>query len=399
MTIEEIDSALNRLRGAAESISANLLEIELDPDRKLLDATALTGESATRWAQASATLTQLWQWYALLDALLDRAAGLRGARTRLATNQLTELSELLDGASIELSNEQVPLEQRDLLGGSGAARRCTPEELLTRMSVAFDESKTVVAAIGKAWETFTPRLHGARETLDGNAELASALGEREPRELDLARRRLSKLTDALSKNPLSVSAGDIEPLEASLQSIRRDLSSLEEVRHEITQLLGDAHNLLEELRRTARDGREASQEVLIKIAAPTVPEPLSLDSTLEAQLEDVAEISRSGAWREARAALEQWTTRVRSLLEDARRIAVENRAPIETRNQLRGLLDAYQAKARRLGLIEDLELSGMFDEARAVLYTAPSDLARAAELLRCYQRTLGENPPAREVLR
>jgi hypothetical protein len=399
MTIEEIDRTIHRLRGAAESIGANLLEVELDPNRKLLDATALEGASATRWAEASATLTQLWQWRSLLDGFLARVAQLRGTRARLQTNQLTELSALLRGASIELSDQHVPLEQRDLLGDYGAALRCTPDELLARMSEAFDEAKTVLAAIAKAWETLIPRLRSVHEALEQSAELARTLGDAEPRELELARRRLAELAEALSKDPLSVSGGDIEPIEDSLQATRRDLDGLEEVSREIARLLGDARNLLEELHRAAQLGKEANEQALIKIAAPGVPEPLELDGALEAQLEDVAEISHSGAWREARAALEQWTSRARSLLDQAQRIAAENRAPIEARNQLRGLLDAYQAKAKRLGLIEDLELAGMFDDARDVLYTAPTDLARAAELVRRYQQALGENPPAREVLR
>jgi hypothetical protein len=399
MAIEEIDRTIRRLRDAAEQISGNLLELELDPNRKLLDATDLQGESAARWAEASASVAQLWQWYSLLDGLLDRAAGLRGTRTRLPASQLTELSALLEGASIELSSEQVPLEERDLLGGSEGGRRCTAEELLARMSVEFDQSKTVVAAIGRAWDTLVPRLSAARATLDDSAELARTLGDTEPRELDLARRRLSELAGALSKDPLSVSAKDIERLETSLQAIRQDLDSVEEVRREISQHLVDAHDLLEELRRAAQESKAAHQEALIRITAPAVPEPLCLDSALDQQLQDVAELSGRAAWREARNALEQWTTRARSLLDQVRRIGAENRAPIETRSELRGLLDAYQAKAKQLGLIEDPELSGMFEEAHEALYTAPTDLGQAAELVRRYQQALPESRSAREVLR
>jgi hypothetical protein len=399
MSLEQIDRTIHRLRDAAEQISANLIEIELDPNRKLLDATDLRGESATRWAQASASLTQLWQWYSLLDGLLDRAAGLRGKRTHLPASQLTELGALLRGASIELSSEQVPLEQRDLLGGSEAARRCTADELLARMSVEFDQSKTVVAAIGRAWDTLVPRLRAARAALDDSAELARTLGDAEPSELDLARRRLSELAGALSKDPLSASVKDIERLETSLQAIRRDLDGVEEVRREISQLLVDAHELLEELRRAVQDGKAAHEEALIKIATPAATEPPCLDSAFEQQLEDVAELSSRGAWREARNALEQWTTRARSLLDQARRITTENCAPIEARTELRGLLDAYQAKAKQLGLIEDPECSEMFEEAHEALYTAPTDLGQAAELVRRYQQALPEGPSAREVLR
>jgi hypothetical protein len=399
MTIEEVDPTLDRLRSAAESVSANLLEIEIDPNRKLLDATTLVGDSAAQWAAASAKLAQLWQWYALLDALLDRAVQLRGTRARPSTKQLADLGALLEGPSIELANEQVPLEQRDLLTGSGAVLRCTPDELLTRMSVAFDESKTVYAAISKAWDTLTPRLQAARPMLDESAQLASALGETEPDDLGLARTRLGELAGTLSSDPLSVSSEDVDTLDASLQAIRRDLSSLDDVTREITGRLADAHDLLAELQHVAQDGDAAHEEALVKIATPAVPEPLSLDATLDAQLEEVAEIARSGAWREARRALEQWTTRAQSLLDQARRIVVDNRAPMEERNQLRGLLDAYQAKATRLGLIEDSALSRMFEDAHTVLYTAPTDLAKAAELIRSYQQMLGESPPVGEMLR
>jgi hypothetical protein len=399
MTIQEIDSTIRRLRDAAEQISANLLELELDPNRKLLEASELQGESATRWAEASASHAQLWQWYSLLDGLLDRAAGLRGTRTRLTASQLTELSELLEGASIEFSSEHVPLEERELFAGSQARRRCTADDLLARMSVEFDRSKTVVAAIGKAWDTFVPRMSAARAALDESAQLARALGDGEPPELDLARRRLTELAGALSKDPLSVSAEDIERLETSLQAIRQDLDGVEEVRREIDRLLVAAHDLLAELRRAAQEGKTTHEEVLIKITAAAAPEPLGLDSALERQLEDVAELSRRAAWREARAALEQWRTRARSLLDQERQITAENRALLETRGELRGLLDAYQAKAKQLGLIEDPELSGMFDQAHEALYTAPTDLGQATELVRSYQQALPESPSAREVLR
>jgi hypothetical protein len=399
MSLQEIDSTLQRLRGATEAIGANLLEVELDPNRELLDSSTLEGESATRWDEASTTLAQLWQWHALLEALLDRAVKLRGARPRLPEKRLRELRELLEGASIELSSVHVPLEQRDLLGGAQTALRCTPQELLERSSAAFDQAKTVLAAAGNAWDALLPRLQAARAALQESTELGGALGEGEPPGLDRARARLSELTEKLSKDPLSVSGEGVAELERSLQAVRGDLDSLDELRREIATQLADARELLDELRGVAREGAEAHEQALAKIAAPAVPEPLSVDGALGSQLEDVERIAHHGAWREARVVLEQWTTRARSLLEQGRRIARENRAPIETRNELRGLLDACQAKATRLGLIEDPRLSGMFEQAHDSLYTAPTDLVKASELVHRYRNALAEHTPPREVLR
>ena len=54
----------------------------------------------------------------------------------------------------------------------------------------------------------------------------------------------------------------------------------------------------------------------------------------------------SGAWREARRRLDGWNERTSALLDEAERILRANRAPIESRNQFRALLDAYQVKAK-----------------------------------------------------
>jgi hypothetical protein len=75
-------------------------------------------------------------------------------------------------------------------------------------------------------------------------------------------------------------------------------------------------------------------------------------------------------------------------LEDALRTHLANRAPIEARDQFRALLEAYQVKAKRLGLLEDPRLADIFDRAHDALYTAPTDLALAARLVRSYQESL-----------
>ena len=271
MSLQEIDSALTRLRAAAEAIGANLLEVELDPNRGLLDSSALEGESATRWDEASTTLAQLWQWHALLERLLDRAVKLRGARARLPEKRLEELRELLQGTSIELSSEHVPLEQRDLLGGAQAALRCTPDELLERSSAAFDEAKTVLAAAGNAWDALLPRLHAARSTLQKSAELGHALGEGEPPGMDRARALLSELTEKLSKDPLSVNDEEVAELERSLQAVRGDLEGLDQLRRKFATQLADARKLLEEFRRVAGEGTDAHEQARVGSRRPPSP--------------------------------------------------------------------------------------------------------------------------------
>ena len=58
------------------------------------------------------------------------------------------------------------------------------------------------------------------------------------------------------------------------------------------------------------------------------------------------------------------------------------------RDELRGLLGAYQAKAARLGAAEDPGLAERYDRARGLLWTAPCDLTAAADAVTGYQQAV-----------
>jgi hypothetical protein len=397
MKAAQIDQKLTELRGSAEAINATLLEIELDPIRRALDDARLEGESAARWAEASQKLTQLWQWYLQLDALLKCAAAVRGSRSRLSPKQESELSELLEGHSIELGDSTVPAVERDLLGASRTRLRCTPDEHLARMSAAFDEAKTVVAAIGVAWGMFAGRVRALNVALKETDQLADELDETLAHELARIRAELVALSERLARNPLSVRPSDIEQLEVAATTVRAGLQSVDEVRRTFDQDIEAATRIRDDLMAATRAAVEAHEEVIVKIAAPDVPAPLEVGPAIDDQLARAIGLARSGAWRDARVALDEWTARATALLEESRRIAAGSRVPIETRNQLRGLLSAYEGKAKSLRLIEDPALAGMLRAARACLYTAPTDLEIAAELVRRYQCALAEHPKTREV--
>jgi hypothetical protein len=53
-----------------------------------------------------------------------------------------------------------------------------------------------------------------------------------------------------------------------------------------------------------------------------------------------------------------------------------------------GLLDAYQAKAARLGAAEDPHLAARCAQARELLWTAPCDLTAVASAVNGYQQAV-----------
>jgi hypothetical protein len=394
MNRHDLDRELACLQEASQRIAANLVELEIDSSRQLLEASALTGASAARWATASAALTDLWSWRALLDDLLERADKLRTSR-----RHTEDLRSLLTGPSIELTRAPVPLAQRDLLGSAEVTTHCTPEELIARMSSAFDEAKNVVAEFAEAWNTLTPRMADARAALQQSQALAAQLGESERRDLVEAGRRLQSLSTALTSDPLSVRPGQLDDLANSLEAIRNDLEASTKLRGALDARLADARARLAKLTTVLQEARTAHEELTVKVAVPTAPRPPELAGDPGAELDQIERLACSGAWREARERLERWSTRTGALLEDARGILRANRAPLEARSQLRGLLEAYRVKAARLHAIEDPELARIYAQAHDALYTAPTDLARVAQLVRHYQEILSAAPPARETVR
>jgi hypothetical protein len=394
MKLDDIDRDLERLREAGERVAANLVELEIDSSRELLEARTLTGESAARWSTASAALTDLWEWRGLLERFLERADELRRSPRRA-----NELQSFISGPSIELARSQVPLAERDLLGASEVTVRCTADELFERMSCAFDGVKTVVAEFGQAWDTLAPRLTAARGVLDQTHALAASLGESGRTDLNEVADRLSRLRAALTGDPLSVAPADVERLIDSLEAIRRDLEATGALRHDLDARLAESRALLTQMHAAVDEGRAAHEELLVKIAVPSAPAAPEVPAGLDGELDRIAALARSGEWRAARRRLDRWTAQAREVLDHAQRILRANRAPIEARNQLRALLEAYQVKAGRLGAVENPELAQIFARAHQALYTAPTDLGLVAQLVRRYQEILSAARPAPEVIR
>jgi hypothetical protein len=394
MSRDDLDRELTRLQEASQRIAANLVELEIDSSRQLLEASALTGASEARWAAASTALTDLWAWRALLDALLERAEKLRHRSRRS-----DELSALLRGRSIELTRVPVPLAERDLLGSAEVATECTPEELIARMSSAFDQAKNAVAEFTAAWNTLTPRITRAQAVLEQSRALADQLGDSERGDLLEAANRIQSLRTACAADPLSVKADQLDRLTSQLEAIRRELDESVKLRGALDARLADARARLADLATVIREGRAAHEELAVKVTVPTAPPAPELGDGPGAELDEIERLARSGAWLQARRRLEQWTHNTAALLEEAQRILRANRAPLEARSQLRGLLEAYRAKAGRMHAIEDPELERIYAEARDALYTAPTDLAHVAQLVRRYQEILSASPRAREALR
>jgi len=345
--LEDIDRTLADLHTGAGRLGDLLLELELDSDRKLLDGAKLQGATARRWSAVAGDLLAAWESHAQLTATLERADALRGSRSRLRGELLDELEELLDGRP----------------------------ELLRSALRAAGEAQATVRDAGAAWETLTPRLAAAGHAIDADG-------------LDGPRPAYERLDADLAADPLSVDPAQVDVLEQAVEDARRELADLAGLRREAAARIAAARALMDRVEAAQRDGETAHRLVLAKIADPSVPPPRRVLSDLAAGLGEIESLVELARWREARDALAGWTGEATVELEHALAVAAANRAPIERRNQLRGMLKAYQGKARSLRALENGAITELFDRAEHELYTAPTDLVAATELITRYQEAL-----------
>lgn len=392
MRFEHIDRRLADLHQASERISANLVDLEIDSGRQLLEATKLEGQSATRWAAASDALTELWRRHGLLESLLKTADELQGSR------RTDQVASLLRGRSIELASSEVPIAQRKLLASAEEAERCSPDELLASMSTAFDEVRTVVSEIGSAWVQLVPAIDDARRRLRAATELAEELSEADRPDLQAVGQRLTELGATVTADPLSVDPAEVGTLARRIDELHSALEADAALKRGFEARILEARVAVEQLRAARNEVRTAREELLVKISVPAAPPPPQ-DVDAERGLSEITALAQRGAWSQARAELDTWTAGIGTKLDEARQLLRVSRVPIQARNQLRALLDAYQVKAKRLGVVEDAEVADAHARAQAALYNAPTDLNLAAQLVRAYQETINGSPSSTEALR
>src|SRR4051794_4100586 len=158
-------------------MATHLVELDEDPNRKLLAGATLTGLTAARWAPANEAFAQMWGWFTQFKDQVVAAQQLRGDKPRLPPDQEADLARLLSGPCIELATEQVPAADRRLPGPTQTRVRCSLDDLLQRMSYTYAQMTAITTATGKAWDELLPALQAPTAELNRLSDLATSLGE------------------------------------------------------------------------------------------------------------------------------------------------------------------------------------------------------------------------------
>lgn len=390
MTREQAAAAVARVGAERDGIQANLLDLDGSFGKRLLDGAALTGASQQRWEAAAADLAALWDIFAAYAAVVDRAVGLIASGRRLGGPELAEITTLLTGAPVALTRTLAPIARRDLTDRGRSD--LTLAGAVAEMKRLFARVTETVAAAENVWNETAEGLGEIGTALDNAKAQAAALGDDEVAgELAAAGADLDQLRGLLNADPLALWRGGRVDT-ARLDRLRARAVTAAARVNELARLRADAERRIDGVAATVaaaaaawRDAVAARERTAAKIAA-SLPPPaaVSLDSRLAA----LAPLKDAGRWARLAAELDAIAAEAAGARDRYRAAEQEASALLSRRDELRGMLDAYQAKAAGLGGAEDAGLTARYERARDLLWTAPCDLAAASAAVTSYQQAI-----------
>ncbi|MBD0302002.1 MAG: hypothetical protein ICV85_07405 [Tolypothrix sp. T3-bin4] len=401
----EIDQLIADWKNKVNIAGQNLLELQELPTYQRLCGSfgyppvKLTGITQTQVTPALEAMNDLFQHFDLLVQTVDKAIKLRKQSPRfLSIPKLAEIIQLLTGDSIELAMVQTPLAQRELLTGAETTTKITPIQLLQVMQNAFSVARDAVLAVDDAWTQMDVMLADAEAQIFSMQNLAASLNQDCQSELIQAASTLAKLAEGIAslrrsieQDPLGTSAVFQEHVQPMLAQVKATLDQTIKQHNQIRGKLAIAHNLLQQLKEIHLKAIAAFTECQDKVLDHSILLPPLSEQQIEALRQWLMKLETKlaeGLVNPIIVGLDNWTIKAREYIASEQQAYAVNNAPLQTRRELRGRLDALQAKALARQSIEDPILTELALQAKQLLYSRPTPLNKAAELISQYEKRL-----------
>jgi hypothetical protein len=405
-TVAEADTRLHRARTEADALTRALTELQDHPGYRFLDSAHRTGVTEKRWSAARELVPTLWTAVGQYRGVLEQAEAVRDRRHRPGPAELTELAALLDGPSVVLGTTVIPLERRGMTGPTAITQHASLAQLVAELTNRYAEVVAVVTAAQAVLDAhagpldeLTEQLTAARARI-GALDLAET-GHPVVGALDRLDQELTGLRELVFSDPIALSdngdpaASRLAALRGELARVGTELADLAAFHADSAQRLGRVAADLDALAAAESAAVAAVRATREKIAPVNLPAPADSVAVLRARLAEVTQRAGGADWLRAADELTGLADSVRAAEKHAERVRELAVALLDRRTELRGRLEAYQAKAGRLGLAEDGDLDAGHRLAHDHLWSSPTDLAAATRALNAYQRLITERESAR----
>jgi hypothetical protein len=400
LTREQAEVAVSAALAERDTIRASLLDLDRSLGKRLLAGANVVGDTGHRWNGAAVDLTMLWEVFEAYSAAVDRAAAIR-ARANGHGLGLAEITAVLTGPSVRLAAASSPVTSRNLTGT--ADTWLTLAAAVRDMRSIFASVAGVVQAAEAVWTEAADQLRQADTDLAEAKQRATGMTDGElARMVATADADLGRLRGVLNSDPMALSRRD--HLDAArLDRLRQQTAAISARASELARLRDGAG------RRTAavqtavsdaciawQDAAAAQEHAAARIAAPLTPLP-DVDR-LAGRVTALGELTAAGHWTRLSSELADLDRQAAAVVSRCRAAEQEAVALLDRRDELRGLLDGYRARAARLGAPGNGDLQARYEEARELLWARPCDLPASADAVTAYQQavlaqsTLGRRP-------
>jgi hypothetical protein len=273
---------------------------------------------------------------------------------------------------------------------------------VAQMRRAYTEVTSVCAAAQSVWDEIADGLQQARAKLDEAASQSAGLADAAlAGALAAAQATLAGLRETLNNDPLALWIGGrvdtsrLGRLNEQVTAVTTRIAEMARLHAEADSRIAAASAAVAVAQAARRDAATARERSAAKIAGSPAELPLPGLTALAARLTGLNDLRATGRWPALAAELDAIENQTAALTRAFREAEQAAAAGLARRDELRGLLDAYKAKAAGLGAAEDAGLDALYRQARDALWSAPCDLTAAAAAVTSYQQAvlaLGRRP-------
>jgi chromosome segregation ATPase len=331
----------------------------------------------------------LWEVFEAYSAAVDRAAAVH-ARGHRNGHGLAEITAVLTEPSVRLAAASSPVTSRNLTGT--ADTWLTLAAAVQDMRRIFDSVADLVLAAENVWTEAADRLRKADADLAEARRRAGGFADDElARMLATAEADLGRLRGVLSSDPMALSQRDhldaarLERLQQQTAAISARASELARLRDGVGRRIAAVASTVSEAQTAWQEAAATHERAVARIGAALTPLPDI--ARLADRVAALGELSAAGRWTRLSSELADLERQAASAMRQCRTAGQEAATLLDRRDELRGLLDGYRARAARLGT-GNPDLQARYDEARELLWTRPCDLSVSAEAVTAYQQAV-----------
>lgn len=369
---------LNKWKLYLTNISSNLMELSGQTEFQLIklkvadNTNGYTGITRQRADRCIEAVGALWQQFALLSEVIDKAAAFEGRRSILY-NPDEDIRKLLEETLIVIDRSHIDINERNLLEDETDEKRATPRDLLKHMQHSFEEACRDVTEISNAERDIKSRLVNIKKDISILNSTAMKLGQK-----NIPVFEIKSITD-IERDPLK-GIMELDKLVYSIEKYRASIKTLENEYNSITESFNRIRRMLWELKELGIKSKDAVSKSIALFGEGITFKPVISQEVLNSLRDWLSVLENKldeGEFRAVRIGASNLEKECLLKLERERECFTSNSKAYNEWMDLKGEFKALLAKADILktrGLLPDDSLNILIQNINTAINSNPVDI-------------------------